>query len=227
MEGPSINTSALNAFRAALRPGTSSTHLPVALPLSFPSQTHQVNTLAVLHVVAAFMDRPEHSAYFAETESTPRDAAIRGVIGLYLSSAETWTPDNLLGTAGWGSGSLDMMKISDYFGITTVKEREHETMPGIRVGGRWDQGASLVEDLEKLFKDLAERLGDQTCLGAVVEGSLEVAWQEGEAQFARRFCQQVSVHVAFTSEVVSSRIQAADFLPSLEDPYPAPAIPGQ
>ena len=117
-----------------------------------------------------------------------------GVLGLYLSSDEDWGMQNLLSTAAWKFGKVDEALISEVFRIETTREREHETMKAIRVGGRWEPGARVVEDLALFFKGSAGILGKLSCVGEWVRTVVEDSWKDGEEIeiFAKNFCDWVS-----------------------------------
>mgnify|MGYP007001959431 CR=1 FL=1 len=147
-------------------PSTASTDLPSNLPLAFPTPLHRSNTLASLHLVHAWLAQPRWTSYWAATSpSTPADTALAGVMGLYLSSGEGWGPDNLLSAEAWRSDRLSTELLAEYFRIETTREEEHPTIKAIRVGGRYEPGAELVEELRRWIASVAEKLGDRKCLG--------------------------------------------------------------
>ena len=193
MSEPSTN-GALEAFLPRLRssiPSTSLSYLPTTLPLAFPSPLHLINTLTTIHIVHALLSHPSHISYFATTSTTPDDTAVRGVLGLYISSSEGWAKDNLLGATAWRT-VMSEEKMTEYFGIETTREKEHDTMKGIKVGGRWDEGAKVVEGLVGLFRDLGEKLGGAKCLGEVVQDVLGRAKQQDDTGgYATVCCNEV------------------------------------
>ena len=169
------------------------THLPVALPLSFPSTTHQLNLITVLHLVHDTLSDPSNTSYFLSTGATPSDTALRGCMSLYLASDQDWSASNLLGAKGMGT--LAPASVAEHFGIRTMVERPHESMPGIVVGEKDEAGQSVIAGLEEMFGDVAERLeGHFDCVGSAVRYIAEEAGKEGEGAvlFARRFCELVS-----------------------------------
>jgi hypothetical protein len=193
MTQPTINTEQLPGFLAEIKaavPLASSSHLPTSLPLAFPTPLHTLNTLTTQHLVYAVLSHPQHAAYFRQSGANVRDTTTRGVFGLYLSSGEEWNRENLLSSAAWGSGAINEDKIREYFGIETTQEREHETMKGIKVGGRWEEGAQVATALTDLFHDLGQKLGAAKCVGEVVKDVLERNSEEDDS--ARICCEQVS-----------------------------------
>jgi len=204
MTSVEISQEALVALLPRLsRPPASAsrTHLPTILPLAFPTPLHLLNTLAAIHIVSSILSQPIHTRYFAETGGSATDTAIMGVLGLYLSSDEPWSTSNMLSTAAWKDGKLDEALLSEVFRIETTREKEHETMKGIRVGGRWDPGARVVEDLVAFFKGSAGILGKTSCVGEWVKKVIDDAWTEGDDAevFVRNCCDWVSSRVLITS----------------------------
>lgn len=192
-----ISTEALDDFRATLQSpgaGSSRTHLPTILPLAFPTPLHTLNALVSIHLIHAILSHPSHALYFAETNADPKDVATMGVMGLYLSSSEDWSSENLLSTAAWKAGKMNQSLISEMFRIETTREAEHETLKGIRVGGRWDPGARLVEELVKWFKGSAGLMGKMQCVGEWVGMVVQDSWQEGDDAklFVENCCRWVS-----------------------------------
>jgi hypothetical protein len=179
---------------ASASTSTSRTNLPTILPLAFPTSLHLLNTLTCVHLLHSILVSPNHSAYFVETSTNPQDSAVMGVLGLYLSSDEDWGTNNLLSTAAWKSGKIDEALISEVFRVETTREREHETMKAIRVGGRWEPGARVVEDLIAFFKGSAGILGKLSCVGEWVKTVIEDSWKDGEEveTFAKNCCDWVS-----------------------------------
>lgn len=187
-------------IRADPRPRT---HLPVALPLAFPSPAHQLNLITVLHLVYDVLCEPAHTAYFLSANATPSDTALRGCMSLYLASDQDWSAANFLGAKGMRT--LVGASVAEHFGIRTMVEKPHESMPGIVVGEKDEAGQRLVASLEDMFRDVAQRLdGHFDCVGSAVRYIAEEAQQTGEGAgaFARRFCGL-----------------AVQFLPSLADAY--------
>lgn len=172
----------------------SRTNLPTILPLAFPTHLHLLNTITCIHLLHSILVQPTHTAYFAETASDPSDTAVMGVLGLYLSSTEDWGAQNLLSSAAWKSGNVDEALLSEVFRVETTREREHETMKAIRVGGRWEPGARVVEDLITFFKGSAGILGKMQCVGEWVKTVVEDSWKDGEEveSFAKNCCDWVS-----------------------------------
>jgi hypothetical protein len=172
----------------------SQTYLPTILPLALPSPEHTLNFFTTLHLIHHTLAQPIHAAYFHETNTTPRDAALRGSVSLFLASEEKWTSANLLSAAAWKKDKLDERAVSEHFEIQVIREREHETMKAIRVGERWDKAVGVAAALVGLFRGLGERLESKSVGEAVkglVEESQEVA--NGDvAIFARVFTEQVS-----------------------------------
>jgi hypothetical protein len=172
----------------------SQTYLPTILPLALPSPEHTLNFFTTLHLIHHTLAQPIHAAYFHETNTTPRDAALRGSVSLFLASEEKWTSANLLSAAAWKKDKLDERAVSEHFEIQVIREKEHETMKAIRVGERWDKAVDVAAALVELFRGLGERLESKSVGEAVkglVEESQEVA--NGDvAIFARVFTEQVS-----------------------------------
>lgn len=193
-----VSSEQLDKLRLSLqRPseGSSRTHLPTILPLAFPTPLHTLNILVSIHIIHAILSHPTHAAYFAETGSDPKDTAVMGVMGLYLSSSEDWSSQNLLSAAAWKEGKMNDSLVSEMFRIETTREAEHETLKGIRVGGRWDPGAKLVEDLVGFFKGSPGVMGRIKCVGEWVQMVIEDSWKEGEdvRGFVENCCNWVSL----------------------------------
>jgi hypothetical protein len=202
MADVTISQEALNTFLPRLsRPSASSSrsNLPTILPLAFPTPLHLLNTLTAIHIASSVLSQPTHARYFAETGTSPSDTAIMGVLGLYLSSDESWTSSNMLSTAAWKDGKSDEALLSEVFRIETTREKEHETMKGIRVGGRWDPGARVVEDLVAFFKGSVGVLGKTGCVGEWVKKVIDDAWVEGDdvEVFVRNCCDWVGCGAQF------------------------------
>ena len=194
MASVTISEAAIHDFLAEIQdtpPET--THLPTKLPLSFPTPLHRHNTICAVHFISTLLSQPKHVAYFAATVTSSTDTAVRGVLGLYLSSSEVWNKDNYLSAESWRAGAITEGLIGSYFGIEIMREETHETLPGIKVGTRWKEGASLVEDMIDLLRGVGERIEGQ-CLGEVVQRTLEESQTEAGSQesFARLFCDRVS-----------------------------------
>jgi len=170
------------------------TYLPTILPLALPSPEHTLNFFTTLHLIHHTLAQPIHAAYFHETNSTPRDAALRGSVSLFLASEEKWTSANLLSAAAWKKDKLDERAVSEHFEIQVIREKEHETMKAIRVGERWDKAVGVAAALVGLFRELGKGLEGKSigeAVKALVEESQEVA--NGDvAIFARLFTEQVS-----------------------------------
>ena len=186
----------------------SPTYLPTILPLALPSPEHTLNFFTTLHLIHHTLAQPIHAAYFHETNTTPRDAALRGSVSLFLASEEKWTSANLLSAAAWKKDKLDERAVSEHFEIQVIREREHETMKAIRVGERWDKAVDVAAALVGLFRGLGERLESKSVGEAVkglVEESQEIA--NGDvAIFARVFTEQVSPdHLKKVSQLMTRR----------------------
>jgi hypothetical protein len=186
----------------------SQTYLPTILPLALPSPEHTLNFFTTLHLIHHTLAQPIHAAYFHETNTTPRDAALRGSVSLFLASEEKWTSANLLSAAAWKKDKLDERAVSEHFEIQVIREKEHETMKAIRVGERWDKAVDVAAALVELFRGLGERLESKSVGEAVkglVEESQEVA--NGDvAIFARVFVEQVSSdHLGKMSQLIIRR----------------------
>ena len=184
----------------------SQTYLPTILPLALPSAEHTLNFFTTLHLIHHTLAQPIHAAYFHETNTTPRDAALRGSVSLFLASEEKWTSANLLSAAAWKKDKLDERAVSEHFEIQVIREREHDTMKAIRVGERWGKAVDVAAALIGLFRGLGERLESKSVGEAVkglVEESQEVA--NGEvAIFARVFTEQASPnHSAKMSQLMT------------------------
>ena len=168
------------------------TNLPIALPLSYPSPLHELNTLVTLHLVHSVLEL--HPAYFAGLSSA--ECATRGTIALYLASDAAWDKSNLLSQAAWASGELEKIRVAEMFGVEVMTEREHPTMPGIRVGEAHQAAVKVVQALVDLFNGLGQKLTGR-CVGEEVQGLLERAAQgvdSGDAgvyQMVRSFCERV------------------------------------
>ncbi|BEI83215.1 hypothetical protein CcaverHIS002_0310830 [Cutaneotrichosporon cavernicola] len=214
MSGVDISATAISAFLKALPQSTldsaPQTHLPSALPLAFPTDLHQLNLLSILHLVNAAFSQPTHRAYFAEEGGTPADTAVRGVLGMYLASDTDWGTSNLLSAKCWASGELNQTKVAEFFSIAIFKEREHESMPGVRVGERWAPAIAVADDLVHLLQALGKNIKRQ-CLGDEVLAALGAAKADAAGQsdeglaFAKEFCSN-----------------AVALIPILADPYPVP-----
>ncbi|TXT15944.1 hypothetical protein VHUM_00447 [Vanrija humicola] len=200
----------LSSLPQAVVKSAPASHLPTALPLAFPSDLHHVNFLAVLHLVNAAFAGPQHLAYFAESRETPGDTALRGVLGMFLASEPGWTAGNLLSAKAWASGELGEAKVAEFFGIEILREREHETMKGVRVGERWKPAVDVAVELVELFKTLGDGI-KASCLGEdviallTVDKERSVSDPDTALSFAKDFCHLV-----------------VGLVPTLADPYPAP-----
>lgn len=200
MPGVDISATAISAFLKALPKSTLDsappTHLPSALPLAFPTDLHELNVLSTLHLVNAAFSQPAHRAYFAEEGGTPGDTALRGVLGMYLASESDWGPSNLLSAKCWASGELNQTKVAEFFSIPVFKEREHESMPGVRVGERWQPAIAVADALVHLLETLGSRIRSQ-CLGEEVQAALDAAHSAAAGQpdeglaYAKEFCSNV------------------------------------
>jgi hypothetical protein len=214
MPGVDISTTAISAFLKALPKSTLDsappTHLPSALPLAFPTDLHQLNLLSTLHLVNAAFSQPAHRAYFAAEGGTPGDTALRGVLGMYLASDADWGSSNLLSAKCWASGEMNQTKVAEFFSISVFKEREHESMPGVRVGERWPPAIAVADELVNLLQTLGTNI-KSPCLGEEVLAALGAAKSQAAGQpdeglaFAKEFCSN-----------------AVALVPLLADPYPAP-----
>jgi hypothetical protein len=197
-----VSTSAIDRFLAKLDDertileSAPRTHLPTSLPLSFPTPLHTLNILTLLHVLHHTLSHLNHGPYFAQTSSTPLDIVLRGLIGLYLASDEGWGPDNYLSNAFLGGKGMSEEKVVEFFGVEVMREREHESMRGIRVGARWKEGVDIASDLIRVFGVLGS-IGSK-CIGEAMFslfGRCKDESGDGEQypeQFARLFCEEVS-----------------------------------
>lgn len=202
MSGVEISATAIGDFLKALPKSALDsappTHLPSALPLAFPTELHQLNLLSTLHLVNAALSQPNHRAYFAAEGGSPGDTALRGVLGLYLASDSDWGTNNLLSAKCWASGELNEAKVGEFFSIEILKEREHESMAGVRVGERWAPAVAVAEELVNLLKNLGETIKSK-CFGEEVLAVLGAAKSAAAGQpdeglsFAKEFCSNVSV----------------------------------
>ena len=178
MASVTISKEAIQTFLANVDPPSSpETHLPAVLPLTFATPLHYLNTLSTLHLIAHLLSDPTHVSYFATTQISPIDTATRGVLSLYLSSTEDWGKDNHLSAESWRSGSITESLVSPMFGVEVMTEEDHESMPGIRVGKRWDEGTRVVQAVVDGLRDAGERI-EGRCLGDVVRGALETSRRE-------------------------------------------------
>lgn len=201
MPGVDISATAITAFLKALPKSALDcappTHLPSALPLAFPTELHQLNLLCTLHLVNAAFAQPSHRAYFAEEGGTPGDTALRGVLGMYLASDSDWGTSNLLSAKCWASGEMNQTKVAEFFSIEVFKEREHESMKGVRVGERWQPALDVADELVKLLKNLGTKI-QHNCLGDEVLAALGAAKTNAAGQpdealaYAKEFCSNVS-----------------------------------
>lgn len=206
-----ISTQAIDAFLASLPKSTlenaPETHLPASLPLSFPTPLHDLNLLATLHLINAIFSQPQHRAFFAEINSSPSDTALRGVLGLYLASDAEWKSSNFLSATAWANGELSEAKISEFFEIQVMRESDHETLPGVRVGERWKAAVAVADDLGSTLQKLgAEIQGDSKCLGERVIAALQHAKSNSDdapepaLAFAMDFCSNVSALTALADK---------------------------
>jgi hypothetical protein len=184
----------------------SQTYLPTILPLALPSPEHTLNFFTTLHLIHHTLAQPIHAAYFHETNTTPRDAALRGSVSLFLASEEKWTSANLLSAAAWKKDKLDERAVSEHFEIQVIREREHETMKAIRVGERWDKAVGVAAALVGLFRGLGERLESKS-VGEAVKGLVEESQEVANGDvviFARVFTEQVSPdHMGKVSQLMN------------------------
>lgn len=173
------------------------TNLPTSLPLAFPTELHHVNFLSALHLVANTFAQPKHRVYFAEQDQDVGETALRGVLGMFLASDQGWDKKNLLSAPAWAAGELGEAQVAEFFGIETHHERDHESMPGIRVGEKYQPAIDLVGELATLFRAIGSSLSGP-CLGDEVVKVSQVASQKAEGQsdagyaFAKEFCDNVS-----------------------------------
>ena len=202
---------AISAFLDQLHPSiladAPATHFPVQLPLTFPSTLHLLNFVVTLHIVEATFSHSRHAAYLAAAGITAHDATLRGVMGAFLASddADTWSADNLLSAQAWAKGKMSEEKVADLFAIEVMKEREHETLQAVKVGGRWAPGVQMAGDVVGLFKRLGEAVSSRggKCVGDATVQALKAA-QEGVQgmkgdsahEFARIFCDKVRLQLA-------------------------------
>ncbi|KAK4687357.1 hypothetical protein P7C73_g2750, partial [Tremellales sp. Uapishka_1] len=179
---------------AALPP----TFLPVQLPLAFPSTIHHLNLLGTLHLLYAILSSPAHIPYFAESNprTSPKDMAIRGSMGLYLASEPDWDTRNLLSKASWKTISTE--QIIEFLGVEVMREKEHETMKGIRVGERWVEGSMVADDVRDTLRAVAAGMTG-TCLG---EELLQL-WETCSGDLGE-FCSSLSTSIPIPSLASSS-----------------------
>ncbi|ORX38371.1 hypothetical protein BD324DRAFT_620603 [Kockovaella imperatae] len=201
-----ISQEAIQAFSLLDRSNVPDTHLPTSLPLAFSSPLQHINVLSTLHLLTHVLSDPAHIPYFATTGTTPVDSATRGILSLYLSSSESWDKDNYLSAKAWREGVLDESTLCTFFGFEVMQEEEHESMKGVKVGKRWDQGTKLVGHVVDVLRDAGQRIRGN-CLGAVVGDALEQSRKETSSveDFSACFMDR-----------------AIEFLPCLKDPYPSP-----
>lgn len=180
IHAPAIRSLLANLPRSVLS-SASPTHLPTTLPLTFPTPLHTLNFLVTLHLVHTVLTSPIHAAYFAETSTSPGDTALRGIIGLFLASDESWGDDNLLSASAWNTSKLDEVKVSEVFGIQVVREKTHETISAIRVGERWPPAVGVAGALVELFRKAGERLSGngKKCVGEVFAETVKETYGKG------------------------------------------------
>ncbi|ORY35494.1 hypothetical protein BCR39DRAFT_510080 [Naematelia encephala] len=207
MSDISISKTAINDFLGALPTtllaSTPPTHLPARLPLSLPTPLHTLNILTLLHILTAHLSHPDYVSYFTSSipQTTPLDLAIRGLMGLYLTSAEDWTANNLLSTSFFSKGGMDETKVVEFFGVEIMRERQHESMP-VRVGERWAEGVNVSQGLVRLFKELGERVTAR-CVGEVVKAGLDEARIVDDPENgAKIWCNQVAESFPLQADIV-------------------------
>lgn len=195
--GPGLQDAAVQAFIEGLPKdvldSAPQTHLPTQLPLAFPTPLHSINVITSLHLAHRVISHPRHAECLADLGAAADDLAVRGVLGFYLGSDEDWQSGNLLGLAAWKKGELGEAKVAEFFGVETMREKEHETMPGVRVGERWAPGIALVTDLVEMFQRIGNG-SEARCVGEKVQellNALSGQVADGSA-FAQSFCQVVS-----------------------------------
>lgn len=195
-----MNNGAIDRFLAALPAdylaSTPPTNLPTTLPLAWPSDLHQLNFLTILHLTYTVLAQPAHTQLLAELRTRASDVALRGCLALYLASEPGWDGDNLLSARAWASDKLTEATVAESFGITIMRERQHESLP-ITVGERYPPAVSAVSGLCGLFSALGEGVSE-SCIGEEVAGLLTVsaehtAKESDPAQaYAKDFCHRVS-----------------------------------
>ncbi|CAD6569635.1 MAG: hypothetical protein TREMPRED_005358 [Tremellales sp. Tagirdzhanova-0007] len=166
------------------------THLPLNFPLVFPTPLHSLNFVTILHLTHSVFVQSAHTSYFAAFASDPLDTAILGIMGLFISSTTDWGPDNLLGTAALKTGIMTEEKTVEMFGLEVMRETQHETMRGIRVGQRWEEGVKLVAALSEMFKELGENTNGR-CVGEDLREMTQRLRQGNTNEFARAFTEEV------------------------------------
>jgi hypothetical protein len=155
---------------------TAATDLPVSLPLAWPSPLHQLNFITVLYVSYTILSQEAHAEVIAEAggadNETASDIALRGCMGAYLASSESWDDAaNYLSARAWRAGVLNNARVVDLFGISEYRERQHETLP-IQVGERYAPAVQLVEELVGMFQTLGDKISSK-CLAEDVVQSLK------------------------------------------------------
>lgn len=122
---------------------------------------------------------------------------MRGVMGMYLASSPDWGAENVLSAEAWKKGLIGKEKVVELFGVEVMREREHETMKGVRVGEVRDEGGEVVEGLVRMFGDVGRR-AEGLCVGEEVLRAVKKAREiggDGEGkgrEFAEAFAGQVS-----------------------------------
>lgn len=175
------------------------TNLPTSLPLAFPTELHHINFLGALHLVADTFAQPKHRVYFAEQNQDVGETALRGVLGMFLASDQGWDKKNLLSAAAWAAGELGEAQVAEFFGIETHHEKDHESIPGIRVGEKYQPAIDLVGELAALFRVVGTSVSGP-CLGDEVVNVSQAAAKKAEGQsnrgyvFAKEFCDSVSAY---------------------------------
>jgi hypothetical protein len=227
---PSALTAFLDTLPRLVLKSASPTHLPTQLPLALPSPLHTTNLITILHLVFSTLSSPTHAAYFGVTGSDPRETAVRGVMGLFLASEDGWGADNLLSTAAWKKGLLGEDKMVEFFGITVMREKQHETMQGITVGERWQPGVNVSGALVDLFRGLGGKVPGR-CVGEAVEATIRQAREtagkgpSGAADMAKTFCGEVGFDIVMESFL--AKVQVVGVERSLADSYTAPSGTGE
>lgn len=227
---PSALTAFLDTLPRSVLKSASPTHLPTQLPLALPSPLHTTNLITILHLVFSTLSSPTHAAYFGVTGSDPRETAVRGVMGLFLASEDGWGADNLLSTAAWKKGLLGEDKMVEFFGITVMREKQHETMQGITVGERWQPGVNVSGALVDLFRGLGGKVPGR-CVGEALEATIRQARETAgkgpswAADMAKTFCGEVGSDMVM--EVFLAKVQVVGVERSLADSYNAPSGTGE
>lgn len=149
---------------------------------------------------------------------------------MFLASEDGWGVDNLLSTTAWKKGLLGEDKVVEFFGITVMREKQHETMKGITVGERWQPGVNVSGALVDLFRGLGGKVPGR-CVGEAVEATIRQARETAgkgpawAADMAKTFCAEVGLGIAW--EIILADVQVVGVERSLADSYTAPSGTGK